>query len=730
MDPLSSNRAERKRPAIAVVGNPNVGKSTVFNALTGLRQKVANYPGVTVERRLGILTLDHGEVHLVDLPGMYSLSAQSPDEMVALDVLLGRIPDLGTPDAVVIVADASNLRRNLFLASQILDLELPVLVALNMMDVARSRGIALNVNALEHELQCTVIPVVASRPEGIGALRSAMDRTLRHPRASRLALMPAIKEATGKLADEFRPLGRAIVPHDIERALIDEGGLVLERLRAAAGAEVAERLSEARAALGFASESLAAADARCRYEWINRILAQAETRSDRLRGWSDRVDRLVSHPLLGTALFLGVMALVFQAVFSWATPMVDGIDALTRYLGEFVSRQLPEGALASLIVDGMIAGVGSVVVFLPQILILSVFIILLEDSGYMARAAFLMDRLMRFCGLSGQSFIPMLSSFACAVPGIMATRVIADPRDRLATILAAPFMTCSARLPVYTLLISAFVPDKSLAYGLLSLQGLVLLGLYVIGILGGVGTALLLKRTVLRGPAPAFLMELPPYRWPRLRSVVLRLVERMRVFLVRAGGIIFTVAVIVWALAYFPHPSTIHHSHERQRLEAAAKLSGDALTKERQEIDNHEAAAFLEQSALGRIGKTVEPFFSPLGWDWKVAAAVIASFPAREVVIAVLGTIYSVGSDVDPADNSLSNRLQNASWPDGRKVFSFSMALGLMLFYAFCLQCTATVAIIKRETNSWRWAGFAWVYMTTIGYLSAFMCFQFGTSVA
>ncbi|MGH8520471.1 MAG: ferrous iron transport protein B [Gammaproteobacteria bacterium] len=728
MDPLSSNRAERKRPAIAVVGNPNVGKSTVFNALTGLRQKVANYPGVTVERRLGILTLDHGEVHLVDLPGMYSLSAQSPDEMVALDVLLGRIPDLGTPDAVLIVADASNLRRNLFLASQILELGLPVLVALNMMDVARSRGIALNVNTLEHELQCAVIPVVASRSEGIGALRSALDRTLRHPRAPRLALMPAIKEAAGKLADEFRPLGRAIVPYDIERALIDEGGLVLERLRAA-GSEVAERLSEARAALGFATESLAAADARYRYEWINRILVQVETRSDRLGDWSDRIDRLVSHPLLGTALFLGVMALVFQAVFSWATPMVDGIDALTRHLGEFVSRQLPEGALASLIVDGMIAGVGSVVVFLPQILILSVFIILLEDTGYMARAAFLMDRLMRFCGLSGQSFIPMLSSFACAVPGIMATRVIADPRDRLATILAAPFMTCSARLPVYTLLISAFVPDKSWAYGLLSLQGLVLLGLYLIGILGGVGTALLLKRTVLRGPTPAFLMELPPYRWPRLRSVVLRLVDRMRVFLVRAGGIIFTVAVIVWALAYFPHPSTIHHSHELQRLDAAAKLDGDALTRERQAINNHEAAAFLEQSALGRIGKTVEPLFSPLGWDWKVAAAVIASFPAREVVIAVLGTIYAVGSDVDPDDNSLSNRLQSASWPDGRKVFSFSMALGLMLFYAFCLQCTATVAIIKRETNSWRWAGFAWVYMTTIGYLSAFMCFQLGTGV-
>lgn len=730
MDPLSSNRAELKRPTIAVVGNPNVGKSTVFNALTGLRQKVANYPGVTVERRLGILSLDHGEAHLVDLPGMYSLSAQSPDEMVALDVLLGRIPDLGTPDAVLIVADASNLRRNLFLASQILELGLPVLVALNMMDVARSRGIALNVNYLENELQCAVIPVAASRSEGIGALRSALERTRRHPRAPRLTLMPAIKEAAGKLADEFRPLGRAIVAHDIERALIDEGGLVLERLRAAAGAEVAARLTEARAALGFVAESLAAADARCRYEWISRILAQAETRSDRLRGWSDRVDRLVSHPLLGTALFLGVMALVFQAVFSWATPMVDGIDALTRHLGEFVSRQLPEGALASLIVDGMIAGVGSVVVFLPQILILSVFIILLEDTGYMARAAFLMDRLMRFCGLSGQSFIPMLSSFACAVPGIMATRVIADPRDRLATILAAPFMTCSARLPVYTLLISAFVPDKSLAYGLLSLQGLVLLGLYLIGILGGVGTALLLKRTLLRGPAPAFLMELPPYRWPRLRSVMLRLVERMRVFLVRAGSIIFTVAVIVWALAYFPHPSSIHQDHERQRLEAAAKLDGDALTKQRQEIDNREAAEFLEQSALGRMGKTVEPLFSPLGWDWKVAAAVIASFPAREVVIAVLGTIYAVGSDVDPADNSLSNRLQNASWPDGRKVFSFSMALGLMLFYAFCLQCTATVAIIKRETNSWRWAGFAWVYMTTIGYLSAFMCFQFGTSVA
>ncbi|MCK6370854.1 MAG: ferrous iron transporter B, partial [Gammaproteobacteria bacterium] len=420
-------------------------------------------------------------------------------------------------------------------------------------------------------------------------------------------------------------------------------------------------------------------------------------------------------------------ATVFQAVFSWATPLMDLIDAATSWLAETVRATLPEGAIASLIVDGAIAGVGSVIIFLPQIMILFAFIILLEDTGYMPRVAFMIDRLMRLCGLSGQSFIPMLSSFACAVPGIMATRVIPERRDRLATILAAPFMTCSARLPVYALLIGAFVPDQRYLGGMINLQGLVLLGLYLLGIVGGVATAFLMKRTLLRGPTPTFLIELPPYRLPNLRSVLLRLLERGRIFLVRAGTVIFSVAVVIWALAYFPRPDTSVQGFDAQRSEAQTTLSGESLARRLREIENAEVAANMEGSYLGRIGKTVAPLFAPLGWDWKVSAAVIAGFPAREVVVAVLGTIYAVGSDVDADDDALADRLRNATWPDGRLVFTLPMAIGLLIFYAFCLQCAATIVMIRRETGSWGWAGFAWVYMTGAGYLGALLAYQLGT---
>ena len=388
---------------------------------------------------------------------------------------------------------------------------------------------------------------------------------------------------------------------------------------------------------------------------------------------------------------------------------------------------LPPGALTSLLVDGVIAGVGSVIVFLPQILILFAFIILLEDTGYMPRVAFLIDRLMRLCGLSGQSFIPMLSSFACAVPGIMATRVIPERRDRLATILAAPFMTCSARLPVYALLIGAFVPERHFLGGLVNLQGLVLLGLYLLGIFAGVFTALLMKRTALRGPTPTFLIELPPYRLPNLRSVLLRLLERGRIFLTRAGTVIFSVAVVIWCLAYFPRPDATAGSFDTQRTEATASLRGTALAARLREVDNAETAANLEGSYLGQLGKFVAPAFAPLGWDWKVSAAVLAGFPAREVVVAVLGTIYAVGSDVNPGDRALIERLRAATWPDGRLVFTMPMAVGLLIFYAFCLQCAATIAMIRRETNSWGWAAFAWVYMTGMGYLGAMLAFQAGS---
>jgi ferrous iron transport protein B len=392
------------------------------------------------------------------------------------------------------------------------------------------------------------------------------------------------------------------------------------------------------------------------------------------------------------------MAIVIKSVYAWATPMMELIDESTASLGAVVCGQLGEGAFSRLIAYGVIAGVGSVIIFLPQILILFLFIILLEDSGYLARAAYLLDRAMRSVGLSGQSIIPMISSFACAVPGIMATRVIPNRRDRIATIIAAPFMTCSARLPVYALLIAAFVPAQDV--GFMNLQGLILFGLYMFGIVAGVLTALLLRKTALRGPKPPFALMLPEFRRPNIRTVLMQLLGRARVFLRRAGTVIFAVAVIVWGLAYYPRAIDIDPS----------------LT------DNETAAAQLEQSWLGRAGHVVEPVFAPLGWDWRVSSAVIAGFPAREVVIAVLGTVYAVGDDADEA--TLSKRLQASTWPDGRPVFTLPMVIGLLIFYACCLQCAATLAVIRRETNSWRWPIFAWVYMTSIGYVGALMAFQ------
>jgi len=399
---------------------------------------------------------------------------------------------------------------------------------------------------------------------------------------------------------------------------------------------------------------------------------------------------------------------------------MDLIDAAAASLGSSVKAVLGEGALSSLVADGIIGGVGSVVIFLPQILVLFLFIILLEDSGYLARAAYLLDRAMRSVGLSGQSIIPMISSFACAVPGIMATRVIPNRRDRIATILAAPFMTCSARLPVYALLIAAFVPAERV--GVLNLQGLVLFGLYMFGIVMGVLTALLIRKTALRGPKPPFALMLPEFRRPNLRTVLMQLLGRARVFLYRAGTVIFMVAVVVWALAYYPRSDVVEPFIVAQQTEAEATLTGTALEERLLDIDNEAAAMQLEQSWLGRAGKTVEPAFRPLGWDWRVSSAVIAGFPAREVVIAVLGTVYAVGDEAD--DATLSGRLKSATWSDGTPVFTLPMVIGLLIFYALCLQCAATLAVIRRETNSWRWPVFAWFYMTGLGYLGALLAYQ------
>ncbi|GMW06755.1 MAG: ferrous iron transport protein B [Gammaproteobacteria bacterium] len=724
--PQDLARSPHSTPVVAVIGNPNTGKSTLFNALTGLKQKTANYPGVTVERHTGTLDIDGHQVTLVDLPGTYSLAAQSPDEMVAIDVLLGHVEDLAPPRAVLVVVDATNLRRNLFLSTQLAELGLPLVLAVNMLDVATSNGVTIDVERLARRMDAAVVPMVATTGAGLRELKKALAEALKKPRRERLVTLPDVHRAATELCARLTSAGHNLSAYEVERALIDARGVAERRFEYATSPEFVNELMELRMRLSTGS-SLAAMEAKARYDLINDIVNESETRAPPKPTVSERLDRITNHPVIGSVLFILVMATVFQAVFSWATPLMDLIDAATVWLAETVRAALPAGAISSLLVDGAIAGVGSVVIFLPQILILFAFIILLEDTGYMPRVAFMIDRLMRMCGLSGQSFIPMLSSFACAVPGIMATRVIPERRDRLATILAAPFMTCSARLPVYALLIGAFVPDRHFLGGILNLKGLVLLGLYLLGIAGGVLTALLMKRTLLRGPTPTFLIELPPYRLPNLRSVLLRLLERGRVFLIRAGTVIFSVAVVIWALAYFPRPEGNAAAFVEQRTAAQSELQGAALDERMRQIENAEIAANIEGSYLGRIGKFVAPLFAPLGWDWKVSAAVVAGFPAREVVVAVLGTIYAVGSEVDSGDDALVERLRNATWPDGRPVFTLPMAIGMLIFYAFCLQCAATIVMIRREAGSWAWAGFAWVYMTGAGYLGAMLAYQLGS---
>jgi ferrous iron transport protein B len=710
----------RASASIAVIGNPNSGKSTLFNRLTGLRQTTGNYPGVTVEKHSGIAQLGSRALELVDLPGIYCLGGFSTDERIAVDVILGRMEDTPPPDGMLVVLDATHLYQGLYLLQQLMEMQLPMVVALTMTDVATASGIDISIEVLQRHLGgMRICPVVATTSRGMEDLKAALEGIADAPAPAFPESWPELSRTADQLTRES---GGALQRIDVIQALIHpdskRAAILEQRLDGTSLDAIRESL--------FGDEPPQAAEARHRYRWVREVLKEAQSQAPMLDRFGARTLRMLNRPWPATLMFFAVMALVFQAVFSWATPLMDAIDGGASWLGEWLGSQLPAGALSSFLTDGVIAGVGSVIVFLPQILILFLFIIVLEDSGYLARAAFLMDRVMRGVGLSGQSVIPMLSSFACAVPAIMATRVIPNRRDRIATILAAPFMTCSARLPVYALLIAAFVPDRS--FGWLNLQGLVLMGLYLLGILGGLATAWLMKRSALRGPKPQFALALPEFRWPNPQTVLIKLMDRARVFLRRAGTVIFSVAVIVWALAYFPRSHEIRLDLAAATASAESSWSGPGLDQELQRLENEAAAEQLAQSFLGRAGHFVEPLFRPLGWDWRVSAAVIAGFPAREVVVAVMGTIYAVGAEAE--ESSLVTKLRTASWPDGRPIFTLPMVLGLLLFYAWCLQCAATLAVIRRETNSWRWPIFAWCYMTTIGYTGALLLYQLGTRFA
>ena len=642
---------------IALVGNPNTGKTSLFNALTGFSRHVANYPGVTVEVARGPVRGAGRPLEILDLPGTYSLFACAPDEALVCDALRGSATTGPPPAAILVIADGSNLRRNLYLVSQVLELGRPVVVALNMMDVARARGISVNVGLLAQRLGVPVVPVVATRTKTVEPLLGVLVRALdRPPPTPDIAGLPV---APGERAMQITP----------------------EEVRA-------------------------------RYAWINRVLDGVVDRNlPHGDTWSDRIDHVLVHRVAGAAVLAAVLYGMFWCIYRGAAPLMDVIDAVRIWCAARVAAWLPPGMVQSLIVDGLIAGVGSVLAFLPQIMILFLFIAVLEDCGYLARAAFMVDRVMRLVGLSGRAFIPLLSGFACAVPAIMGTRVIADRRERLITILITPFMSCSARLPIYVLLISALVPPRTYLGGWVRLDALTMLAMYLVGAACAVPIAWLLKKTVLAGPPTGFLLELPSYKLPRLRTVWQRMYLAGRRFVVRAGSIILLVNLIVWALGYFPRSAATRAAVERQRVTAGwddaafhAQLDG----------------AYLRDSFLGRLGRGIEPAIRPMGWDWHVGIAVLSSFPAREVVIATLGTVFNLEDSDKQGTKALRDSIRAMKWEGtNRPVFTLPVALSVMVFFALCAQCAATLAVIGRETRSWVWPTLSFVGMTTIAYLAA-----------
>ncbi|HWA87396.1 MAG TPA: ferrous iron transport protein B [Opitutus sp.] len=691
-------------PTYAVVGNPNCGKSTLFNALTGLKQKVGNYPGVTVEKKIGTTYSQHGQpVTVIDLPGAYSLAARSPDEAVTRDVLLGRRADTPQPDRILCIVDATNLERNLYLLHQILDLGRPVIVVLNMMDLAATAGLNIRVGRLEHLLGVPVIACEAVNGKGIVDLRLAMSRAelslARHAWDVPAAIAPAVAELQASLTanDRKAPL---IARAEALLLLTDQ-----DSVRVAGSTPLSPRTTEIlqgwQTRWSREGTDWAALLVNSRYESIGRIASEVVLPAgDAGPTRSDRIDAVVTHPLWGWLVLGGIMTLLFLSIFTLAEYPMNFIDAQVAAFSGWVKQAMPPGDLRDLITDGAIAGVGGVVVFLPQILILFFFIGLLESTGYMARAAFIMDRLMSRVGLNGKSFIPLLSSYACAIPGIMATRTIEDAKDRLVTILVAPLMSCSARLPVYLLMIAALVPGGRVP--VVTKVGIMLL-MYALGTFGAFGFAWLFKRTLLKGAPPLMIMELPPYRLPRIKDVLLHMLERAGIFLKRAGTIILGISIVLWFLAAYP-----------KAPEGAT------------------AAQQIEQSYAGRAGHALEPLIKPIGFDWRVGVGLVSSFAAREVFVSSMAVVFSVehfDSDSDKDVAPLLSSLRHATWPDGRTLFTPLVCLTLMIYYVFAMQCMSTVAVVKRETNSWRWPLFQIGYMTGTAWIVCFIVFHAGRSL-
>jgi ferrous iron transport protein B len=778
---------------VALTGNPNCGKTTLFNALTGLRAKVGNYAGVTVERKEGALKGADG-ITILDLPGTYSLSPKSLDEEVSRDILFHRLDDVPAPALVVVVVDASNLERNLYYATQVIELGYPTLLALNMTDVAEQNGHSVDATALAKELGVPVLPLIASEGTGVKELaeriatecrrrgnESLTNSNLGTPNAESsqrlVTSSPTTKLFAAPLAPfstELSALAAALekafpqrwTSPQAEALLLLSDEKVLTSSHSHYPAELSAAVTAARARLEAAGVDWRTATIEARYARIADIIAACVTEeSVPHETVSDKLDRVFTHKFWGLAIFVGLMALMFQGIFSFAEIPMGWIESAVNALGEWVGGLLPPGDLNDLLVKGVIAGVGAVVVFLPQILLLFLFISLLEDTGYMARAAFLMDRLMSKVGLHGKSFIPMLSSYACAIPGIMATRTIETPKDRLVTILVAPLMSCSARLPVYAVLIAACVPDTKLA-GIFGVQGLTLLAMYLLGTVMALVMAWVFKKTLLKGETPMLIMELPPYKRPVATTILRHMWDRSKLFLRRAGTVILGINIVLWFLATYPKDAKLEEQIEQRRLTAVQKLDPEIKTtkeveeklaelqgqfaeyaagegkvnwestpnpkyrlfKEIGDIQNEFQGTQLRHSFAGRLGHLIEPAIAPLGFDWKMGIGIVASFAAREVFVSTMSVVYNVGEadDSDAGVASLAQVLQNEKRADGQPAYTPLVGVSLMVFYVFALQCVSTIAVVRRETNAWKWPLFQLLYMTALAWVMAFLTYQGG----
>ena len=732
---MPSNTLIKDARVVALIGNPNTGKSSLFNALCGMNARVGNYPGVTVEQKVGRLSGTTDLIDVIDLPGTYSLAARSADEAVAVNVLSGEIPQQAKPEVAIVILDASNVERNLYLFSQIYELGLPVIVVMNMWDRVTSEGLTVNTELLSQRLGVPVVCTSANKRKGIDELKKTIEATLRAPaptqqpeQFAREMFPAAFHDEVKQLAGWLESQGRNPSTYQVDRLLIDSDGHFQKLICQSGLPDIATRIDEARSRLFAAGCKVPMFETKARYAWIRKLIDGVVVRQEsRSASPSDRIDRWLTHRWVGMLFFVLVMFVVFQSITLFAKYPMDGIQWLQAQASSGVEAMLGPGALRSLINDGIIGGVGGVIVFLPQIAILFLFIAILEDCGYMARAAFVMDKLMTTVGLSGKSFLPLMSSFACAVPGIMATRTIENRKDRMVTLLIAPLMSCSARLPVYVLMVSAFVPESKYLGGWVTLQGMVLMFMQSLGALVAIPVAWLLKKFFFPGEPATFLMELHSYKWPSPVVIYQRVWERLVSFVVRAGTLIFCTSILVWAAVYFPgdHSSLDASVANLEKLQSEVSAQeNNASIEIAQELVNQQRSTLIEGSFLGMVGHRIEPFVKPLGWDWKIGVAVVASFPAREVIIATLGTIYSLGSDQDESSQGLQHQMQVAEWPDGKPVFSLATALSIMVFFALCAQCSATLMTIRRETNSWRWPIFSFVYMTTLAYIGAWLTYQ------